>query len=219
MNISSILITIVGIIVIIALYLVSRLSISKLPKNEPSKLPELKDEEGNRFSSVLDDIPATDGFKHGKTTQAKSSKQVTAKTAKESKQKKTNSKQLILFISPESEQGLDGNLVKQALLDGGLKLGDNNIYHYFETDNAQNSLFRVANGVAPWTLNDSDLNDNYLKGLSLVLQISQNTDEAQAKKRFYTISNNIAQKSNGLLKDENQQPVDQKTLDSYISKS
>lgn len=219
MNISSILITIVGIIVIIALYLVSRLSISKLPKNEPSKLPELKDEEGNRFSSVLDDIPATDGFKHGKTTQAKSSKQATAKTAKESKQKKTNSKQLILFISPESEQGLDGNLVKQALLDNGLKLGDNNIYHYFETDNAQNSLFRVANGVAPWTLNDSDLKDNYLKGLSLVLQISQNTDEAQAKKRFYTISNNIAQKSNGLLKDENQQPVDQKTLDSYISKS
>ena len=61
MNITSLLITLAGIIIIVALYIISRISQSKLPQNQSSRLPNLEDESGDRFTSILDDIPARDG--------------------------------------------------------------------------------------------------------------------------------------------------------------
>ncbi len=215
MNITSILITIVGIIVIIALYLISRLSISKLPKQQATSLPDLKDEEGNQFTSVLDDIAATDGVKPNSKT---SFKHKNAPEKQSSKEIKTNDNQLILFISPKSEKGLEGNKIKQSLQDNGLVLGDKNIYHYFQSQQDKTSLFRVANGVEPWTLTDDDLNKKHLKGLSLVLQIPKDMNESSAKQTFYSLSYKISQALNGILKDENQEILSQGKINTYISK-
>ena len=60
MNISSILITILGIIIILALYVMSRVSKNNIPKKDITKLPDIKDTEGKLFTSVLDDIPSSD---------------------------------------------------------------------------------------------------------------------------------------------------------------
>ena len=62
MDIISLLITIAGILIILGLYILGRLSKSKMPKEkEVASVPRIIDDNGDHFTSVLDDIPATDG--------------------------------------------------------------------------------------------------------------------------------------------------------------
>ena len=201
MNISSILITIVGIIIIIALYVMSRSGQNKLPKKEGSKLPDIKDDNGDVFTSILDDIPASDGM-----TPAINNNQT---------QDSRDKQQLVLFISAKNEQSLDGNLVKQALLKNGLRFGDKDIYHLFIESVTQkspvrnpqqsNSLFRVANGVEPWTLKDQDLDEKQIVGLSMVMLLPTLIENKEALQIFIEKAESIAKQTNGVLKNQQQQ--------------
>jgi len=61
MDIVSILITLAGIIIMIALYIMGRISQNKLPKKQDNTIPRINDDYGAVTSSVLEDAPATDG--------------------------------------------------------------------------------------------------------------------------------------------------------------
>jgi len=203
MNISSILITIVGIIIIIALYVVSRIGQSNMPKKEISMLPDIKDDNGDVFTSILDDIPASDG------STPVDNKKTTTKDS-------TAKQQLVLFISAanvsaEDNQGLDGDLIKKTLLNNGLSLGDKDIYHYLVENSTEGkekkatSLFRVANGVEPWTLTDKDLDKKQLAGLSMVMLLPNIIDNKVALKIFIEMADTIAEQTNGVLKNQQQE--------------
>lgn len=200
MNISSILITIVGIIIIIALYVASRIGLSNMPNKETSLLPDIKDDNGDVFTSILDDIPATDG----------STPSVNTKTPVTDPNPK---KQLVLFISADNDQGIDGNLIKQTLLNNGLSLGDKDIYHYIVEssiegkDKQSTSLFRVANGVEPWTLKDQDLNKKQLVGLSMVMLLPSTIENKAALAIFIEKADIIAAQINGILKNQQLQAL------------
>jgi len=208
MNISSILITIVGILIIIGLYVMSRIGQSNMPKNETSILPKIKDKNGDDFTSVLDDIPASDG-----SIPTSKTKQETTTNSKVEK------KQIVLFISAENEQMLDGNLIKQTLIENELSFGDKDIYHYQiessvndknkDVDSEQqeplSSLFRIANGVEPWTLTDQDLDNKKLIGLSMVMLLPTVIDNKAALKLFFDKADAIAAQINGVLKNQQQQ--------------
>ena len=208
MNISSILITIIGIVIIIALYVMSKMGKNQLPKPDSSKLPDIVDDKGNLFTSVLDDIPATDGVlpatEKSHATDENTPTSNTQGTAQIGKQ------QLILFISALNDESLDGNLIKQSLLDNGLIFGDKDIYHYrIESTGKQApiSLFRVANGIEPWTLTDHDLVDQKIIGLSLVMLLPTVIDAKDALKLFVQKAEAIAIQSNGVLKNQQQQTL------------
>jgi len=201
MNISSILITIVGILIIIALYVMSRIGQNKLQKNEASSLPKIKDENGDVFTSILDDIPASDG----------STLTPKQQTVKENKIEK---KQVVLFISAKNEQMLEGDLIKKTLIENELSFGDKDIYHY-QIENSVNdqndeesqftSLFRIANGIEPWTLTDQDLDKKKLVGLSMVMLLPTVIDSKTALNLFFDKADTIAAQVNGVLKNEQQQ--------------
>lgn len=210
MNISSILIIIVGILIIFALYVVSRIGQSKPPYQDISSLPNIKDDDGSLFTSVLDDIPASDG-----STPLTNKEKSTLTSTKIN----TENQQIILFISADNGQLLDGDLIKQALLSNNLSLGENDIYHYLiekVTENAvidpiknannnqpqQISLFRIANGVKPWTLKDKDLEKQQLIGLSIIMYLSNAVEKKQALTTFIEKSDAIATQINGILKTE-----------------
>jgi cell division protein ZipA len=224
MDITSLIITFVGIIIILALYIISRMARSKLPQEKTVRLPNLKNEDGTRFSSVLDDIPARDGYTPNlKETSAvaKSSKETAAadnKTENKKSGKSTTQKQHILFISSNEEEGLDGNLVAKVLKKNGLEFGNLDIYHYFvqSSESAQKtSLFRVANGVDPWTLKKENLYNKKLAGLSIVLLTPSKIDDVEAIKLFVSTSHKISQEVNGVLKNQQQQlftPKDETVL-------
>lgn len=218
MNITSILITIVGIIFIIALYLMSRISQSKFPKIQDTLLPDIKDENGDKFTSVLDDIPARDGSTPpprpqplqdtGNTGSASNTKTVEDKKTDSA----TNNQQtqIVLFISAKDGNGLDGKSIKQSLIRNGLSFGDKDIYHYLvETSinkqKVQNSLFRIANGIDPWTLTDNDLIDKKLPGLSVVMFIPAQSDNKESISILLQSVEKIASDVNGVIKNQQQQ--------------
>ena len=230
MNITSLLITLAGIIFIVALYIISRISQSKLPSKQTSRLPNLKDENGTRFTSVLDDIPARDGStpepdnlvqetdnnKSDKSTETISETNV--KTTKNDNNKnentvsnKTEQQQHILFITGRNENGLDGKLVQQALIANGLVLGDMDIYHYFPVmkdsvpESEKYSLFRIANGVSPWTLKPEDLLSKKLAGLSIVMITPTKINDSEAISLFISLSEKICKQIGGVLKNQQQQ--------------
>ena len=229
MNITSILITIVGIIFIIALYLMSRISQSKFPKIQSTQLPDIKDENGAKFTSVLDDIPARDGS----TPLPRSAENIETDFVDSSADSKTGSKhietesntqqtQIVLFISAKDENGLDGNTVKRSLIKNGLSFGDKEIYHYiFESSinnqKNKNSLFRVANGVEPWTLTDQDLVDKKLVGLSIVMFIPTKKNNNKAIQVLLNSVEKIANDVNGLLKNQQQHILTQKDKELLLS--
>ena len=207
MNISSILITIVGIIFILALYVISRVSQSKLPKNQTTLLPDIKDDNGEKFTSVLDDIPASDGS----TPIVQKAEFVPDKTEEPnpSNQAKSNKQQVVLFISGKNNAALDGNAINKALTENGLNLGDNDIYHYSveSEQNQLSSLFRIANGIEPWTLTDTDLKDQKITGLSVVLMLPTFIETKDALKIFIEKADLIATQINGVLKNQQQKEL------------
>lgn len=233
MTITSLLITLVGIIVIVALYIMSRIAQSKLPKKHTSILPKLKNDDGTPFTSILDDIPARDGSVTTPTnTSAASTPEAVAHTEETLIEEETTTNepvkqveqiQHILFISSKDGTGLDGNLVKQGLEKNGLVFGEMDIYHYMvDIDPASGpekfSLFRVANGVSPWTLTASDLDNKKLAGLSVVLLTPTKIDNDIAIKTFLSVSENLAKNISGVLMNQQQQPFsvqDRKQLLSY----
>ena len=227
MNITSILITIVGIIFIIALYLMSRITQSKLPNKDVSLLPDIKDDNGDTFTSILDDIPARDGIKPTQKTNSvdeivstfNSDKSIAQSTednnvADAPVDKQPNTQQIVLFISAQDDTGLDGNTISTALAKNGLQLGDNDIYHYFDENLDSKSLFRVANGVDPWTLTSQDLSNKKLAGLSIVMLPSNNVNRKTAISILFKTVESLAIDINGVLKNEQQQPLSQQ--DKYL---
>ena len=219
MDITSLIITFVGILVMLALYIISRISRSKLPQEKKVRLPTLKNEDGTQFSSVLDDIPARDGS----TPKPATEKAPKGAEIQESKDKASNAseqKQHILFISANDEAGLDGNLVSKVLKKNGLVFGDMDIYHYLiniktETGSEKTSLFRVANGIDPWTLKKEELNNKNIAGLSIVLLTPSKINDAEAIKTFIAVSHKISLEIDGILKNQNQQvftPKDETSL-------
>ncbi len=215
MNITSLLITFAGIIFIFALYLMSRLAQSKLPKDHAILIPDLKDGEGNRFTSILDDIPASDGSTPAPISTTTMPKTQTAqKTTKStnSVQSEKEPAQHVLFISAKDEAGLDGNLIVEALSSNGLVFGDMDIYHYFVDvgSESKTSLFRVANGIDPWTLKQNDLQNKKLSGLSVVLLTPTKINDKDAIKTFINVTKNIANSVNGSVKNQQQQLLTEK---------
>ncbi|MEB8432124.1 hypothetical protein OO007_07780 [Cocleimonas sp. KMM 6892] len=232
MNITSILITIVGIIFIIALYLLSRISQSKLPNKDVSLLPDIKEDNGEPFTSILDDIPARDGIKPTKTAKTEvyyekvksaAADKSTLKNASGTKSDTSPSEiqplkqQIVLFISAQDEQGLDGNLIQPALAHHGLQLGDNDIYHYFDDALDAKSLFKIANGVDPWTLTSYDLINKKLAGLSVVMLPNNKVDGKTAVSILLKTAENLANDINGVLKNDKQQLLTQQDKEMLLN--
>lgn len=193
MNLSSILITVVGIIIIIALYVLSRLGQISMPKKE-TPLPQIRDDNGDLFTSILDDIPATDGSTPNTNKINKSS---------------SDKHQLIIFVSANNDDGLNGDIIKETLLKNELVLGDKDIFHYLidgaDTNKKQKqSLFRVANGVEPWTLRDQDLDKQSIAGLSMVMLLPTIIDNKKAVEIFINTADKIAKDTQGVLKNQEQ---------------
>lgn len=211
MNTISLLITLAGIIIIIGLYLMSRIAQSKLPQALQTQIPSIKNDDGSKFSSILEDIPASDGSTPKpspmqKVTISSNQKNHTSSLDEEKTDKENLPRQVILFISANAETGLDGNLVQKALTANKLVLGDNDIYHYYsENKTNKTSLFRIANGTEPWTLTTKDLQDKNLAGLSIVMSLPSQIADKKALKLLLSVSKKLCKEINGTLKNDKQQ--------------
>lgn len=200
MDIVSILITVAGIIVMIALYIMGRISQNKFPKEQDKSIPRINDDFGAVTSSVMEDIPATDG-----STPVVVEETVSAAPSKDRKQAVTP-RQVVLFVASEEGKMLSGNKILEVLPQYHLKFGEMDLFHYpVEDDGVPSKLFSIANGVQPWTLNPEDLKDTETPGLSVMMQLPTPLDDKDAIEILVSTTQMIATDLGGSLKNGNQE--------------
>lgn len=212
MNTVSILITLAGIIAILALYVVSKWSQQKQPRDKVIIIPKIHNDDGHLVSSVLGDFAAADGSTPPPIIKPKKKKKP-PKSAK-----KTNEeRQVVLFIAALDEAGIDGNRIPAVLEKHNLQFGEMDIYHYLLDMKKQKniSIFRVANGVKPWTLVPSELKNTVTPGLSIILQLPSVTDDHAVMELFISRAEGIAIDLDAQLKNARQKnfsAIDKKEL-------
>ncbi|HIO91865.1 MAG TPA: hypothetical protein EYG68_03365 [Leucothrix mucor] len=201
MNIVSILITLAGIIAILALYIISKLSQQKQPKDQIIIIPKIHDDDGHLMSSIKSDTPATDGS----TPPPIVEEEQEASTDKPPE--KIEERQIVLFIASTNETGISGDDIPAVLEKHKLHFGEMDIFHYtIESEKDGNiSLFRIANGVKPWTLVPDELVGTYTPGISIIMQLPSLVDDHSAIELFISHAEGIAKDLNAQLKNAQQE--------------
>ncbi|MCK5918405.1 MAG: cell division protein ZipA C-terminal FtsZ-binding domain-containing protein [Cocleimonas sp.] len=196
MNIVSILITLAGIIAILALYVISKLSQQKQPKNKVIIIPKIHNDQGRLMSSVLGDFSAADGSTPPPIAEPK-----------EVEEEFVEERQIVLFIAAVDDTGIDGNMIPSVLKKHNLQFGEMDIYHYLmNTDQEKDvSIFRIANGVTPWTLVPNQLTNYVTPGLSIIMQLPSATNDHAAMELFISHAQGIAIDLGAQLKNARQQ--------------
>ncbi len=200
MNIVSILITFAGIIAILALYIIGKLSQQKQPQDKVIVIPKIHDREGRLMSSVLGDFSAADGSTPPPI-------EPVVETDTSSAQKVVEERQVVLFIAAMDASGINGNKIPSVLEKHNLRFGEMDIYHYLmDTEQEkQASIFRIANGVEPWTLVPDELIGTVTPGLSIILQLPSIANDYAAMELFISHAEGIAIDLGAQLKNSQQE--------------
>ena len=201
MNIVSILITLAGIIAILALYIISKLSQQKQPKDKIIIIPKIHDEDGHLMSSVLGDFSAADGS----TPPPIINRDEEPKKA-EKKIKPVKERQIVLFIAALDESGIDASKIPAVLEKHNLQFGEMDIYHYLMNTEQEKSasIFRIANGIKPWTLVPDELMGTVTPGLSIIMQLPAIANDHAAMELFISHAEGIARDLKAQLKNSQQ---------------
>lgn len=179
MELISIIIMLLGIAVLIALYFMSKSARADMPKEKDTKIQEIRGDDGRLASSIKDDIPG----KNSPVT--KPDEYTPRKVVKET--------QFALFIAATDEKGMDCNRLLEVFENLGLEYGEMSLFHRMVlTDSGESSLYKIANGVEPWTLNPEDIQDTMTPGLSIVMDLPSPVDDAEAIDDFVVMANRIA---------------------------
>lgn len=213
MNIVSILITLAGIIAILALYIIGKLSQQKQPKDKVIIIPKIHDSEGHLMSSVLGDFSAADGSTPSPIVQDDEIEDQPNKKTEVIKER-----QIVLFIAALDKSGIDGNKIPAILEKHNLQFGEMDIYHYLmDTDKEKaSSIFRIANGIKPWTLVPDELIDTVTPGLSIILQLPSTANDHAAMELFISHAEGIAIDLDAQLKNAQQENFSAKDKESLL---
>ena len=201
MDIVSILITVALVILMIAFYIMGRMSQNKLPKEHDKSIPRINDDYGEVTSSIMEDLPATDG---STPVVVESEPEFVEEDISEVKSAVTP-RQIVLFIAAKEGKMLSGDKILETLPKYQMVFGEMDLFHYPITDNGGPSkLFSIANGVEPWTLNPKDLAGSETPGLSIMMQLPSPIDDRDAIEILVSTTQLISQDIDGELKNDSQ---------------
>ncbi|MBU0654447.1 MAG: cell division protein ZipA C-terminal FtsZ-binding domain-containing protein [Gammaproteobacteria bacterium] len=219
MELVSLIIMVLGLVALVAIYVISRVSRRNLPQKRDETVPVLRNADGEEVSSVLDDVPAKDGKRPSPNAREMSDvmmSNVAGKTGGTStsgasgqpKNAVVLPPQLVLFIAAEAGDGFAGDEVLKALDNAGLAFGEMGIFHrVILTEQGETNLFGVANGVKPWTLVPEELVEQSTPGLSMILNLPSPINDNDAIHDFLRTAERLTADLSGVLKNHEQQPV------------
>jgi len=190
MDLISLLITVFGVMILLALYVMSRLFSQgpTLQNDKDIKIPMYTDASGHRLSSIKADIAARDNG--------------TSNTIRNN-DPQPEPEQFVLFIASKTTMPLDGNKILAAMKALNLSFGDKQLYHYMTMKN--DKLFSIANGIAPWTLSEDDLSNSSTPGLSIIMPLPTPIKTKTAINHMVDTALALAEKIEGELQNDQQQ--------------
>ncbi|PWQ98746.1 cell division protein ZipA C-terminal FtsZ-binding domain-containing protein [Leucothrix arctica] len=214
MDIVSILITVALVILMIAFYIMGRMSQNKLPQEHDKSIPRINDDFGEVTSSIKEDVAATDG---STPVVIENDFDVLEEEITEIKQAATP-RQLVLFIAAKEDSSLSGDKILEVLPKYQMVFGEMDLFHYpIENGGEPSKLFSIANGVAPWTLNPKDMAGSETPGLSIMMQLPSAIDDRDAIEILVSTTQLISKDINGILKNDSQQPFSKQDAEALMA--
>ena len=214
MDIVSILITVALVILMIAFYIMGRMSQNKLPQEHDKSIPRINDDFGEVTSSIKEDVPATDG---STPVVIENDFDILEDDITEVKHA-TTPRQLVLFIAAKEDSSLSGDKILEVLPKYQMVFGEMDLFHYpIENGGEASKLFSIANGVAPWTLNPKDMAGSETPGLSIMMQLPSPIDDRDAIEILVSTTQLISKDINGILKNDSQQPFSKQDAEALMA--
>lgn len=129
-------------------------------------------------------------------------------------------KTVMLFLLAKAGRHLAGYEMLQAILETGLRFGEDLLFHYYESPSSQSPiLFSLAAATKNGTFDMQNIGAFNAKGLCLFMYQSQNlaADEARLKKMI-GVAEQLAEGLDAILLDDSRKPFTQETNDQYYEK-
>lgn len=211
MEIVSLGIMVLGLIALVAIYFISRMSHKDNATKRDMPVTPVKDAQGQEMSSIMEDHAAKEGkhpraYSHNLLDSDEPLYDDNPSLTDPSDEEFQLPPRLILFIAAPEGQMFEGAAVLEALDNAGLHFGDMKIFHRMVlTEFGEVSLFSVANGVPPWTLEPDELKLGATPGLSLIINLPSPLDDSEAIHDFIFTAERINQSLGGVLKDQKQE--------------
>lgn len=124
---------------------------------------------------------------------------------------------LIINIMAPNGQAFRGDALLDALLQGGLRFGDMNIFHRYQKPGGGGAiLFSLANMVKPGTFDLDQMDDFTTPGVSLFMTLpleASDSTNTQVFDLMLETAQNLAEELGGELKDENRSVMTRQTME------
>lgn len=121
---------------------------------------------------------------------------------------------IVVNIMAHPGEQFDGELLLNALMDEGMKLGNMDIFHRHHQNNGDAPVvFSLANMVVPGTFNLAKMNEFSTPGVSMFLGLPVVGDSLEAYSDLIITAQNIAHAIGGELKDENRSVMTKQTIE------
>lgn len=126
---------------------------------------------------------------------------------------------LAVFIMSRDPIGFDGDELYTALSNANFYLGKNDVfYRYSNDDGTGEHLFTLVKAVEPGYFNISNLRNEQVPGITLLMLPSQLSSPLVALDKLVRAAKQIAFVLNGELLDSSRQPLTLSTIDEYKAK-
>ena len=124
---------------------------------------------------------------------------------------------LIVNIMAPNGQAFRGDVLLEALLQGGMRFGDMNIFHRYQTSGGGGAiLFSLANIVKPGTFDLNQMDNFTTPGVSLFMTLPLEASDSTNTQIFDLMlktAQDLAQELGGDLKDENRSVMTRQTME------
>jgi cell division protein ZipA len=125
---------------------------------------------------------------------------------------------IVINVMSRNDQGMDGALLLETILSGGMRFGMMNIFHYFGEEEAGSDkpLYSMANILKPGTFDLNSMDSFKTPGVSFFLTLPLASSDASAMDAFdsmLSVAKAVASSLDGELKDENRSVMTGQTIE------
>ncbi len=126
---------------------------------------------------------------------------------------------IINIMAKSPDKPFTGDLLLKAILGNGLRFGDMNIFHYYETvGTGEKTVFSLANCLEPGTFDLTKMNDFATTGVCLFMTLPASSRGQWAFELMLTVAHKLADILDADLKDSRHKRLTQRTLEGFKRK-
>lgn len=121
-----------------------------------------------------------------------------------------------IFVVSKDEAGFKGPALLQSILESGLRYGDMDIFHRYESVTGKGeTLFSMANALRPGTFDIDDIDNFSTKSVCFFFGLPGPKDPKAAFDLMAQAAAKVAQELNGELKDDQRSVLTAQTIEHY----